>query len=55
MIFLRFMPASLPAGNLPRIAIVMAKLIVGGKDHGIRPFVVPLNDGRTMCSGVTSR
>ncbi|KDR72267.1 hypothetical protein GALMADRAFT_102021 [Galerina marginata CBS 339.88] len=51
----KFMPASIPAGNLPRIAIVMAKLQVGGKDHGIRPFIVPLNDGEKMCSGVTSR
>ncbi|KAF8901502.1 acyl-CoA dehydrogenase NM domain-like protein [Gymnopilus junonius] len=51
----KFMPASLPAGNLPRVAIVMAKLMVEGKDHGIRPFLVPFNDGQAMCSNITSR
>ncbi|KAF4618229.1 hypothetical protein D9613_011551 [Agrocybe pediades] len=51
----KFMPASLPAGNMPRVAIVMAKLEINGKNHGIRPFLVPFNDGNVMCTGITSR
>ncbi|KAJ7497731.1 acyl-CoA dehydrogenase NM domain-like protein [Mycena latifolia] len=51
----KYMPASIPAGSLPRIAVVMARLLVKGKNCGIRPFVVPLNDGKTMCEGVTCR
>ncbi|KAF8199854.1 acyl-CoA dehydrogenase/oxidase [Mycena galopus ATCC 62051] len=51
----KFMPASIPAGGVPRIAIVMAQLMVNGHRGGIRPFVVPLNDGETMHSGVSCR
>ncbi|KAJ7497718.1 acyl-CoA dehydrogenase NM domain-like protein [Mycena latifolia] len=51
----KFMPASIPAGGAPRIAVVMARLIVKGQNAGIRPFVVPLNDGKTMCEGVSCR
>ncbi|PYH88115.1 hypothetical protein BO71DRAFT_436066 [Aspergillus ellipticus CBS 707.79] len=50
----KFMPPSMPVVNLPRIALVMAKLIVDDEDRGIRPFIVSLNDGQTMCKGVTS-
>ncbi|EKM60026.1 uncharacterized protein PHACADRAFT_115441 [Phanerochaete carnosa HHB-10118-sp] len=49
----KFMPPTIPAG-LPTIAVVWAKLIVHGQDRGIRPFVVPLNDGRQMCTGIKS-
>ncbi|KAE9396385.1 acyl-CoA dehydrogenase NM domain-like protein [Gymnopus androsaceus JB14] len=51
----RFMPPTLPAGGLPRIGIVMARLIIGDTDHGIRPFIVPLNDGLEMHPGVSCR
>ncbi|KAJ7130599.1 acyl-CoA oxidase [Mycena epipterygia] len=51
----KFMPASIPAGGVPRIAVVMARLIIDGQDRGIRPFVVPLNDGKVMCEGVSCR
>lgn len=47
------MPPTVPAG-LPTIGIVWAKLIVNGEDYGIRPFLVPINDGKTMCAGVRS-
>ncbi|KAF8172071.1 hypothetical protein BJ912DRAFT_932597 [Pholiota molesta] len=46
---------SIPAGGVPRIAIVMARLNIKNHDFGVRPFIVPLNDGKTMCKGVTSR
>ncbi|KAJ6494960.1 hypothetical protein DFH09DRAFT_1052742 [Mycena vulgaris] len=51
----KYMPASIPAGGSPRIAVVMARLLVNGKNYGIRPFVVPLNDGKSMCEGVSCR
>ncbi|KAF8157720.1 acyl-CoA dehydrogenase/oxidase [Mycena galopus ATCC 62051] len=51
----KFMPASIPAGGLPRIAVVMARLIIQGRDYGIRPFVVSLNDGKSMSEGVSCR
>ncbi|KAJ7121261.1 acyl-CoA oxidase [Mycena crocata] len=51
----KFMPASIIAGGVPRIAVVMARLLVKGQNRGIRPFVVPLNDGRSMHEGVSCR
>ncbi|KAJ7763964.1 acyl-CoA oxidase [Mycena maculata] len=52
----KFMPCTTPAGGIPRVAVVMARLQVDGKFHGIRPFVVPLNDGvSTMAPGVSCR
>ncbi|EMD32148.1 hypothetical protein CERSUDRAFT_119122 [Gelatoporia subvermispora B] len=50
----KFMPPTMPAGT-PCIAVVFARLIVDGDDRGIRPFVVPLNDGQQMCKGVESK
>ncbi|KAJ3557101.1 hypothetical protein NM688_g1654 [Phlebia brevispora] len=50
----KFMPPTVPAG-LPTVGIIWAKLLVHGEDHGARGFIVPLNDGKKMCSGVTSR
>ncbi|OJT05090.1 Acyl-coenzyme A oxidase 2, peroxisomal [Trametes pubescens] len=50
----KFMPPTVPAGT-PAIAVVFAKLIVNGEDRGHRPFIVALNDGKTMCAGVQSR
>ncbi|KAI0666662.1 acyl-CoA dehydrogenase NM domain-like protein [Trametes maxima] len=50
----KFMPPTSPAG-LPCVAVVFAKLIVDGENRGHRPFIVPLNDGKQMCTGVQSR
>ena len=47
------MPPTVPAGH-PTIGVVWAKLLVNGEDRGIRPFLVPLNDGKQMCVGVKS-
>ncbi|CAG8266986.1 unnamed protein product [Penicillium nalgiovense] len=51
----KFMPPSMPIAGTRRIAIVMACLIFEGENRGIRPFVVPINDGKQMCKGVHSR
>ncbi|KAK7042177.1 acyl-CoA dehydrogenase NM domain-like protein [Favolaschia claudopus] len=51
----KFMPASIVAGGVPRIALVMARLVAQGRNYGIRPFYVPLNDGKSMCEGVSCR
>ncbi|PYH85117.1 acyl-CoA oxidase [Aspergillus uvarum CBS 121591] len=50
----KFMPPSMPMAGIPRVALVMARLLVEGEDRGIRPFVVPINDGYRMCQGVKS-
>jgi acyl-CoA oxidase len=42
----KFMPNTV-RGDLPKVAIVMARLIVGGKKYGIVPFLLPLEvDGK---------
>ncbi|EIW79678.1 acyl-CoA dehydrogenase NM domain-like protein [Coniophora puteana RWD-64-598 SS2] len=51
----KFMPPTVPIKGIPCIAVVFAKLVVDGEDRGPRPFLVPLNDGYSMCKGVTSR
>ncbi|KAI0923359.1 hypothetical protein AcV5_008933 [Taiwanofungus camphoratus] len=51
----KYMPPTGPFGSIPRIAVVFARLVVNGENRGIRPFVVPLGDGKQMCKGVTSR
>uniref|UniRef100_A0A0W0G6J1 Acyl-CoA dehydrogenase NM domain-like protein n=1 Tax=Moniliophthora roreri TaxID=221103 RepID=A0A0W0G6J1_MONRR len=51
----KYMPPTLPAGGLPRVGIVFCRLLTDDGDQGIRPFVVPLNDGTEMCSGVAAR
>lgn len=49
------MPPTTPIEGFPRVAVVMARLIVNDEDHGARPFIVWLNDGQSMCDGVTSK
>ncbi|KAI1089171.1 acyl-CoA dehydrogenase/oxidase C-terminal [Rostrohypoxylon terebratum] len=49
------MPPSSPHSGMARTAVVFARLIVGGNDYGVRPFIVPLNDASgAMCRGVSS-
>ena len=50
----RFMPATTPAFGVPKVALVMARLVVDGADHGSRFFIVPLCDARAMHPGVKS-
>ncbi|KAI1114437.1 acyl-CoA dehydrogenase/oxidase [Nemania sp. NC0429] len=48
------MPPSSPHSGMARTAVVFARLIIAGKDHGPRPFIVPLNDASgAMCRGVS--
>ncbi|KAL4909250.1 hypothetical protein BDW74DRAFT_79126 [Aspergillus multicolor] len=49
------MPPSTTLSGVPTVALVMARLNVEGEDRGVRPFVVPLNDGHEMCKGVVSK
>ena len=51
----RWMPPTGPKGNMPRVAIVIARLVVNGENRGVRPFVVALGDGKQMCKGVSSK
>ncbi|KAF7356178.1 hypothetical protein MVEN_00949100 [Mycena venus] len=50
----KIMPPTSPCA-IPAIGIVFAKLIVKGQDYGIRPFVLPLNDGKVMMPGITAK
>ncbi|MFE5565708.1 acyl-CoA dehydrogenase [Amycolatopsis japonica] len=47
----KFMPYT-GIKNIPKIAIVMARLQVGEIDHGIFPFIVPLSDRNGLLPGV---
>lgn len=49
------MPPTGPFGGIPRVGIVIARLMVHGEDRGLRPFIVSLGNGKEMCSGVTAR
>ncbi|KAL4767074.1 hypothetical protein BDW60DRAFT_227045 [Aspergillus nidulans var. acristatus] len=49
------MPPTTPRSGLPVIAVVIARLVVEGENYGVRPFLVPLGDGREMCKGVVAR
>lgn len=51
---IRFMPPSVPNGT-PSRAVVFARLVVDGEDRGIKPFLVPIHDGHSMCPGITSK
>ncbi|KAL4736254.1 acyl-CoA dehydrogenase/oxidase [Aspergillus similis] len=49
----KYMPPTSPQPGFPRIGIVMARLIINEQDKGIRPFIVWLNDGYSMCKGIS--
>jgi acyl-CoA oxidase len=51
----KFMPPTGPFGSIPKVAIVIARLIVHGEDRGVRPFVVTLGDGKEMAKGVCAK
>lgn len=48
------MPASTPLFGIPKVALVMAKMIVDGQDRGARFFIVPICNEREMYRGVGS-
>lgn len=49
------MPPTTPYCDMPRLAIVFARLIVDGESHGVKPFLVFLNVAGRMQPGITSR
>ncbi|KAH6961685.1 acyl-CoA dehydrogenase/oxidase [Ilyonectria sp. MPI-CAGE-AT-0026] len=49
------MPPTTPYCGMPRVAIVFARLMVGGNCHGVKPFLVPLSSSENMKPGITSR
>jgi len=51
----RYMPMITPQEGFERVGIVFARLLAEGEDRGPRPFVVKLNDGHSMCSGITAK
>ncbi|KAJ7488118.1 acyl-CoA dehydrogenase NM domain-like protein [Mycena latifolia] len=50
----KFMAPTTPSG-VPCVAVVFARLIVDHEDRGIKPFLVPIHDGRTMHPGIISK
>ncbi|KAJ7437603.1 acyl-CoA oxidase [Mycena latifolia] len=50
----KFMPASTPSFGIPKVALVMARLINKGEDFGCRNFVVPICNEKEMYRGVKS-
>ncbi|MFE9839160.1 acyl-CoA dehydrogenase [Streptomyces sp. NPDC005551] len=38
--------------DVPKLAVVMARLKADGKDHGVYPFLVPISDGTRLHEGV---
>ncbi|KAF8575833.1 acyl-CoA dehydrogenase NM domain-like protein [Ramaria rubella] len=44
-----------PIPGFPRVAVVMARLMVKNCDYGVHGFIVDLNDGKAMAPGITSR
>ncbi|KAG7087211.1 hypothetical protein E1B28_013191 [Marasmius oreades] len=52
----KYMSSTLPDVGHPCFGVVMARLITDQEtDRGVRTFVIQLNDGKTMCNGITAR
>jgi acyl-CoA oxidase len=54
----KYMPPTGPFGGIPKVAIVIARLIIEGEeseDRGVRPFIVTLGDGEQMAQGISAR
>ncbi|KAI1172925.1 acyl-CoA dehydrogenase/oxidase [Nemania sp. FL0916] len=49
------MPPNNPWAGVGRIAIVFARLIANGEDHGVKTFIVQLSDEKGLLPGVTSQ
>ena len=49
------MPPTTPLGNVPKVAVVFAQLIVDNEAHGVRTFVVRITEGNRMCRGISSK
>ena len=53
--WIRFMPPTIPVLGRPCYAVVWGQLVVEGQRRGVRPFVVKINDGYHMSSGITAK
>ena len=53
-IWYRFMAPTLPIAGFARWGIVMSRLVVGGEDRGVHPFLVQTSDEHGMRPGVTN-
>lgn len=49
------MPPTTFIPGIPKIAIVFAKLMINGKNHGLHPFLVTICNEHGMSAGVSSR
>jgi acyl-CoA oxidase len=49
------MPPTTHLGNVPKLGIVFARLIVNNEVHGVRAFVVRLTDGGRMRRGISTK
>ncbi|MER7990219.1 acyl-CoA dehydrogenase [Streptomyces noursei] len=38
--------------DIPKLAVVLARLKADGKNHGVYPFLVRISDGEQLCAGV---
>ncbi|KAI0702044.1 hypothetical protein C8T65DRAFT_579364 [Cerioporus squamosus] len=50
----KWMPATTPSFGIPKVAVVMARLLVSGEDRGCRFFLVPICNKYQMYRGVRS-
>ncbi|EGN96740.1 hypothetical protein SERLA73DRAFT_111417 [Serpula lacrymans var. lacrymans S7.3] len=50
----KHMPPTVPAG-LPCVAVVFAQTIINGESRGVKPFLVPINDGYNMMPGISCK
>ncbi|RPD57016.1 hypothetical protein L226DRAFT_491028 [Lentinus tigrinus ALCF2SS1-7] len=50
----KWVPATSPSFGIPKVALVMARLIVSGEDRGCRFFIVPICNKTQMYRGVRS-
>lgn len=48
------MPPTTPHPNIPKVAIVFARLLVGNDDHGIHPFLLQTSDPGRMVAGISA-
>ncbi|KAI0425065.1 acyl-CoA dehydrogenase/oxidase [Xylaria sp. FL1042] len=49
------MPPTTPLAGISRVAVVFARLIVKGADHGVKPFIVNLSSEKGLLPGITSQ
>ena len=49
------MPPTTPLGNVPKVAVVFAQLIIDHQVHGVRAFVVRITEVNRMCRGISTK